>query len=56
MTLPEIATQLYKLSVGGHFNHQKWTLKSLKEYLTTMFHGDTQEAVVMEIALPDGWW
>lgn len=55
MTIHEVATQLYRLSVGGYFNRQKWTRKSLEDYITTMLQGNNNP-LVMEIALPDGWW
>lgn len=67
MTLHEIATSLYRLSVGGYFNHEKWTKTRLEQYLRHWF-GEVDgiqriaadargnQIWVMEIALPDGWW
>jgi hypothetical protein len=56
MTLNEIATQLHEFSVGGYFNHQKYTKEDLRRYLKLMLRGDKPDPLVMEIALPNGWW
>lgn len=67
MTLNQIATTLYRFSVGGYFNHEKWTKGQLLNFLRHWFgQADgidriTPDAcgwrsMVMEIALPDGWW
>lgn len=60
MTLKEISKQLFSLSVGGYFNREKFTEKQLHNYISGMFRGGVSLAVkntvVMEIALPDGWW
>jgi len=58
MTLHEISSQLYSLSVDGFFNREKFTKSQLYSYLSTMFSckPDTGSTIIMEIALPDGWW
>jgi len=58
MTLREISNQLYSLSVDGFFNHEKFAKSQLYDHLSTMFcdKPDTGSAIIMEIALPDGWW
>lgn len=60
MTIREISTQLHSLSVGGYFNREKFTRQQLHGYITGMFREGVKLAIrntlVMEIALPDGWW
>lgn len=58
MTLREISSQLHSLSVDGFFNRQKVTVRWLEDYISTMLvrSGNKSNALVMEIALPDGWW
>ena len=55
MTIPEIATQLHKLSVNGYFNHEKFTRLDLLHYIRDAFQWRIQQ-LQMEILLPDGWW
>lgn len=54
MTLSNIARQLYNSSVGGFFNREKFSEERLLNYLSSMMR--TGNSLVMEIALPDGWW
>ena len=54
MTIREITNQLYNLSVGGFFNKEKFTEERLHKYISNMFR--TGNKLVMQIALPDGWW
>ena len=54
MNIREITNQLYDLSVGGYFNGEKFTKTRLNSYITNMFK--TGNKLVMQIALPDGWW
>lgn len=60
MTLHEVSSQLYKLSLGGFFNHEKFTQKQLDNMLSANMREARSNAIpnafVMEIALPDGWW
>ena len=58
MTLRETASQLHSLSVDGFFNRQKVTVRWLEDYISTMLirSGSKSNSLVMEIALPDGWW
>ena len=67
MTLNQLAASLHRLSVGGHFNHEKWTRGQLLNYLRHWFgKAEGIDRIApnargwkrwnMEIALPDGWW
>lgn len=60
MTIHYLASQLHSLSVGGYFNGERFTVKELEGYISSMFRpGVTLKAgnrLVMEIALPDGRW
>ncbi len=56
MTLREVSRQLFELSVSGYFNRKKLTEKQLRNHIAAQTQGDGQKTVVMEIALPDGWW
>ena len=56
MTLREISSQLHSLSVDGFFNRQKVTVRWLEDYISTMLIRASGDSLVMEIALPDGWW
>ncbi len=56
MTLNEVTRQLFSLSVGGYFNHEKFTFVQLHNYISKMTHGGKPVSVIMEIALSDGWW
>ena len=61
MTIKEICTQLYDLSVGGYFNGEKFTKTRLETQIRSLFRGRTRElnnrpVVVQQIALPDGVW
>ena len=60
MTIHTLSTQLHNLSVGGYFNGEKFTVKELEGYISSMFRpGVTLKAgnrLVMEISLPDGRW
>ena len=54
MTIHEISDQLHSISVGGYFNREKFTSGRLRNYIEAMTR--TSDSVIMEIALPDGWW
>lgn len=54
MTIAEITKQLSSLSVGMYFNHEKFTQKQLRTYISNMLR--SPGVLTMEIALPDGWW
>lgn len=56
MTLHETASQLRYLSINGFFNRQKITVRWLEDYISTMLVRAGGDSLVMEIALPDGWW
>ena len=56
MTLHEVTTQLFNLSIDGFFNREKFTLQRLQDYISAMTQGEEAATVTMEIALPDGWW
>ncbi len=67
MTLNQLAASLYRLSVGGHFNREKWTRGQLLNYLRHWFgKAEGIDRITpnargwkrwnMEISLPDGWW
>ena len=56
MTLHDISSQLHSLSVDGFFNRQKVTVRWLESYISTMLVRAGGDSLVMEIALPDGWW
>ena len=58
MTLHETAKSLYNLSVGGFFNREKFSFSQFENYVKTLFKGTPklENRVVIEIALPDGWW
>ena len=56
MTLSDISSQLYSLSVAGYFNGEKFTKNQLNKLLRAMFQ-DNASQYIGEIALPDGrWW
>lgn len=54
MTLKQVSNSLYGLSVGGYFNGEAFTKERLYAYLRAMMRG--AKRLVMQIALPDGWW
>lgn len=58
MTIREVCKQLYDLSVGGYFNGEKVTLDRLINQTKNMFRTPLKggNRLVMQIALPDGWW
>ncbi len=60
MTLHDVSSQLYALSLDGFFNHERFTMKRLHDTLTAHMREAQFNAIpntfVMEIALPDGWW
>ena len=67
MTISNISSSLFRLSVGGYFNHEKWTRARLTNTLRHWFgqvdgidritpDARSWKKLVMEIALPDGWW
>ena len=57
MTKGEMLKQIYNLSVGGNFNHEKgWSFYKFKSYVSGKFNSEKQNSILMEIELPDGWW
>ena len=60
MTIREISSQLFSLSVGGFFNREKFTKPRLENQLSSFTRKIAGFGVgskyYMEIALPDGWW
>ena len=54
MTLQTISNQLFNLSLGGHFNGEKFSRQELTSYISAMFR--TGSKLIMEICLPDGRW
>lgn len=58
MTLHETAKAVYDLSVAGHINGGKRTLRWLENYIQHAFRGSLKlgNKLVMEISLPDGRW
>lgn len=58
MTLHETLKSVYGLTVAGHINREKMSLKTFEGYVKNLFRGNTKlsNRVVVEIALPDGWW
>jgi len=60
MTLHEVSSQLYDLSIDGFFNRERFTKKRLHDTLAAHMREPQFNAIpntfVMEIALPDGWW
>ena len=56
MTIPQVASQLIGLSVGGYINGEKFTVDRLTSQIAAWFSGSTNKRIVMEIALPDGRW
>lgn len=60
MTLYDVATQLYSLSVAGYFNGEKFTRRQLEHYIRNAFRCEETlhipHRLFMEIALPDGRW
>lgn len=60
MTLREVSSQLFHLSVNGGFNRERFTAKKLLDVLTAHMQeaqfNPLPNTFVMEIELPDGWW
>ena len=58
MTLHETIQSVYGLTVAGYINREKMTLTAFEGYIKNLFKGNTKlsNRVVVEIALPDGWW
>ena len=60
MTIREVSDQLFNLSVAGYFNGEKFSRRSLEDFICNSFRpGVSLKAgnrLVMEIALPDGRW
>lgn len=54
MTLREVSSQLYSLSVAGYFNGEKFTKSQLTEAMSHWMR--TRKSYIGEIALPDGRW
>ena len=50
MTIPEIATQLHKLSINGQFNHKEFTRLDLLHYIRDAFQWRVRR-LSMEIIL-----
>lgn len=60
MTIHEVSTQLFNLSVAGYFNGEKFTRHELEHHIRNAFRPDAAlkagNQYVMVIALRDGWW
>lgn len=60
MTIHEISTQLFNLSVDHHFNGERFTKRQLEFYIANaMRNSDNlkiRDRFVMEIHLKDGSW
>ena len=56
MTIPQVASQLIGLSVGGYINGEKFSVDRLVNTIAAWFKVDGKQRIVMEIALPDGRW
>ena len=60
MTIHDVASQLHNLSVGGHLNGEKFSVKQLQNYIADMFRSEAtlaiKNTIVMQIALRDGCW
>ena len=60
MTLHDVSSQLYTLSLDGFFNRERFTKKQLHDALAAHMREAQFNTIpnmfVMEIALPDGWW
>jgi len=60
MTIHEVTSQLWKLSVKGQFNGEKFTFSQFEKLVSNYFRKGTHlklgNRVVMEIMLPDGSW
>lgn len=54
MTIKNVAKALHGLSVGGFFNGEKFTVTRLENQIRAWMRGTNR--IVMQIALPDGWW
>ena len=55
MTIKEVATQLYNLSVDGHINGEKFTKSQFIDAVRAWMHGN-YKSYIGEIYLPDGIW
>ena len=55
MTLHEVSSQLYSLSVAGYFNHTKFSKTQFTNAMKSWMSGQ-KKSIIMEISLPDGWW
>lgn len=60
MTLTQAADQLYNLSLGGYFNHEKFTADGWRQHVKALMRQPETlkipNTLVQEIALGDGWW
>lgn len=58
MTIHEVSTQLFDLSIGGQFNGEFFTEDELEDYISDSFSSSTPfgDRLLMEISLPDGYW
>lgn len=59
MTIKELASDLYRASVNGHFNGERFTKAELTDYIASMFRPGTRlknDRLTMTITLPDGEW
>ena len=56
MTLRDCTSQIFKLSVAGYINGEKFIYSRFDKMVRAMFRGDTKK-YIGEICLPDGrWW
>lgn len=54
MTKTEVINQVYDLAVDGFFNREKFTKNEFKDAMNRWL--TNTDRIVIEIALPDGWW
>lgn len=55
MTIYDLTQQLHSISLAGHFNGEKRTIRWLQTYIQSMFRAGG-DSLIMEIAMPDGRW
>lgn len=56
MTVHELARSLHRLSVGGRFNGEHFSVARLESHIADLFRCNRNGWIAMEIELPDGAW
>ena len=60
MTIHELTSSLFGISLGHFFNGEKWSRQELEHYIVNQFRPGTslklKNGFLMEICLPDGRW